>query len=188
MTDIDCERVFELVFGRKLSRVWLNTLVGGETALEAIHKSNGMKEIVGPHGEKSCFLGLPPRLEVSVIGKLSGQHTSDFVWIGPEDAKELQTQLRVKMSYEALRAFGFEKWEFDHNGAWIRVPLKDPAAKLLRRDIGRAVIDQLKSFHSGVYVTLGYGIEELLEAKCLEEVEMKMDLEGCKKTTRRKQC
>jgi len=175
MLSADGQRVFEMAFGRKLSRVWLHTPVGDDSTLEKIHKNGGKRDDVG----------LMPKLAVSVVGKLAGHHGVDFVWVGPAAVKAQQRHLRAEVSYEALKSIGFEKWSFGCNGASIRIPFRDAASALLRQCIGEAILHELEFYQisfSGIWLTLGYGTEELLEASSVDELEIKMDLAGCKKT------
>ena len=99
--------------------------------------------------------------------------------------KAQQKHLKAEVSYEALKSIGFEKWSFDCNGASIHVPFRDPASALLRQSIGEAILHELEFYQisfSGIWLTLGYGTEELLEASSVDELAIKMDLAGCKKS------
>ena len=158
----DGEAVFDLAFLGKLDKMWLNH----------IFVSRGLLP-----------LELKPHLDVVVVGSYAGKtkHGADFIWIGPHDKPALQSQLNVRVSHEALAMVGFDKWEFDSDSSVARagaleVSFDSKEARLLRSEIGNAILESAPWKYGGVHLTWRYGGKSLLEAKSLEELKILMDL------------
>ena len=166
------ENVFNLAF-KRLSQLWI---IPEQGEVEELHRT--LWKVNNKIDIPMKWLVIGSLKDEKTNGTFSASEVSkiirEFVWIGYTSDLQMQTQLQVNVSNEALEK---ARWK---TGNACQVPLKAKYGKALRIDIGKSIVEKMKMFmrmlNSGGRLTFAFETE-LMRCNSIEELAVKADLE-----------